>query len=362
MTLLTPVYLALRPAEPRAGADRRGRGAAARAAGAPRPTPSATSTSAATRAWSGPTSGKAAIAYRVVVRRHARQRRPDRRPRGVARGDPRRSSTRPTPTPGPPRCSAAPSRPARSGCARRGFAALELGDEAVVDADGLHPRGPPDAQRAPDGQPDRARRLRHRGPPRRATSPEGVRGAALADAAAWRASDTERGFSMALGRLARPGRPRLRVRRRARQDGVVRAFLQFVPWGQDGMSLDVMRRDREADAGVNELLIVAALRGRAGLGISGSRSTSPPSGLPSSAASGSAPGRSCVPGGGCCCSPPAGSRSRASTASTPSSSRSGSPGSSSTRRPPTCPVSAWPVWRPRRSSPGRGWAGSEGRR
>jgi lysyl-tRNA synthetase class 2 len=53
----------------------------------------------------------------------------------------------------------------------------------------------------------------------------------------------------------------------ARQDGVVRAFLQFVPWGQDGMSLDVMRRDSEADAGVNELLIVAALRAAPSLGI-----------------------------------------------------------------------------------------------
>ena len=33
----------------------------------------------------------------------------------------------------------------------------------------------------------------------------------------------------------------------ARQDGVVRAFLQFVPWGTDGMSLDLMRRDATAD-------------------------------------------------------------------------------------------------------------------
>ena len=37
----------------------------------------------------------------------------------------------------------------------------------------------------------------------------------------------------------------------------MRAFLQFVPWGADGMSLDLMRRDRTAEPGVNELLIVA---------------------------------------------------------------------------------------------------------
>lgn len=48
----------------------------------------------------------------------------------------------------------------------------------------------------------------------------------------------------------------------------MRAFLQFVPWGHDGMSLDVMRRDRTADAGVTELLIVDTLRACTSLGIS----------------------------------------------------------------------------------------------
>ncbi|KAA9148527.1 DUF2156 domain-containing protein, partial [Amycolatopsis acidicola] len=35
----------------------------------------------------------------------------------------------------------------------------------------------------------------------------------------------------------------------------IRDRLQFVPWGEDGLSLDVMRRDRAADNGVNELMI-----------------------------------------------------------------------------------------------------------
>ena len=64
---------------------------------------------------------------------------------------------------------------------------------------------------------------------------------------------------MALGRLVDPADPDC-VFVAARQDGVVRAFLQFVPWGPDGMSLDLMRRDRDGRPGVNELLIVAALR------------------------------------------------------------------------------------------------------
>ena len=67
---------------------------------------------------------------------------------------------------------------------------------------------------------------------------------------------------MALGRVVDPRDPDC-VLVVARQDGVMRAFLQFVPWGTDGMSLDLMRRDRTADAGVNELLIVARAAGGA---------------------------------------------------------------------------------------------------
>jgi len=43
--------------------------------------------------------------------------------------------------------------------------------------------------------------------------------------------------------------------------------LHFVPWGTDGLSLDLMRRDRAADPGLNELLIVAALRAAGDLGV-----------------------------------------------------------------------------------------------
>jgi len=71
---------------------------------------------------------------------------------------------------------------------------------------------------------------------------------------------------MALGRLLDESDPDC-VFVAARQDGIVRAFLQFVPWGTDGMSLDVMRRDSEAEAGVNELMIVEALRAAPSLGV-----------------------------------------------------------------------------------------------
>jgi lysyl-tRNA synthetase class 2 len=40
-----------------------------------------------------------------------------------------------------------------------------------------------------------------------------------------------------------------------------------VPWGRDGMSLDVMRRDSAADGGVNELMIAEALKAAPDLGV-----------------------------------------------------------------------------------------------
>jgi lysyl-tRNA synthetase class 2 len=53
----------------------------------------------------------------------------------------------------------------------------------------------------------------------------------------------------------------------ATREGVLAAVLHFVPWGKDGLSLDLMRRDRAADPGLNELLIVAALRSACELGV-----------------------------------------------------------------------------------------------
>jgi lysyl-tRNA synthetase class 2 len=146
-----------------------------------------------------------------------------------------------------------------------GFAALELGDEAVVDTTEFTLQGRPMrnvrqmvgrvARAGYSVEVDRVRDV-----------DRSVRATALADAAAWRSSDTERGFSMALGRLLDESDPDC-VFVAARQDGAVRAFLQFVPWGTDGMSLDIMRRDSTADGGVNELMITEALQAAKGLGV-----------------------------------------------------------------------------------------------
>lgn len=263
MTLLTPVYLALRPPEPRPELtpddEQRLRALMER-----HPDSLAYFNLRHDKSVVWSPTGKAAIAYRVVS--------------GVmlASGDPIGD---PEAWPGAMRAfletaDAHAWTPAVLGCSEKagtvwvretGFAALELGDEAVVDAtaftlEGRHMRN----VRQMVSRIERAGYVVEVS--RVGEVDEGVRKRALVDAAAWRSSDTERGFSMALGRLLDKGDADC-VFVAARQDGVVRAFLQFVPWGQDGMSLDVMRRDSEADAGVNELLIVAALRAAPSLGI-----------------------------------------------------------------------------------------------
>ncbi|MGB8652312.1 MAG: phosphatidylglycerol lysyltransferase domain-containing protein [Mycobacteriales bacterium] len=148
---------------------------------------------------------------------------------------------------------------------RAGLSALEIGDEAVVEVcdfslEGRAMRNVRQAVarveragyttqvcRVADIAPEEAESLR-------------------TQAAAWRGADTERGFSMALGRFGDPADPEC-VAVMAFHEDRLRAFLHFVPWGHDGLSLDLMRRDRDADNGLNEMLIVAALRAAPELGV-----------------------------------------------------------------------------------------------
>ena len=263
MTLLSTAYLALRPSEPRpalTGDDE----ARLRALMARHCDSLAYFNTRHDKSLVWSASGKSAIAYRVVS--------------GVmlASGDPLGD---PEAWPGAikaflEQASAHAWTPAVLGCSEQagtvwvreaGFSALELGDEAVVDASTF----------TLDGRPMRNVRQMVGRVARAGYAVEvcrvrdvagGVRDLAMRDAGAWRSTDTERGFSMALGRLLDPSDPEA-VFVAARQEGVVRAFLQFVPWGPDGMSLDVMRRDSAADAGVNELMIVEALRAAPALGV-----------------------------------------------------------------------------------------------
>src|SRR5580704_15670703 len=82
----------------------------------------------------------------------------------------------------------------------------------------------------------------------------------------WRGSQTERGFSMALGRTGAPGDENC-VLATATENGVIRAVLQLVPWGADGLSLDLMRRDKAAQPGLNDFLIAETIKAAPGLGV-----------------------------------------------------------------------------------------------
>jgi lysyl-tRNA synthetase class 2 len=74
----------------------------------------------------------------------------------------------------------------------------------------------------------------------------------------WRRGGDERGFSMALGRFCDSQDPDALVAW-ASVDGAPKGLLQFVPWGNDGLSLDLMRRSSDSVSGVNELLIASTI-------------------------------------------------------------------------------------------------------
>ena len=92
---------------------------------------------------------------------------------------------------------------------------------------------------------------------------------------AWRDTETERGFSMALGRLGDPADGDcLMVEALFPPDradpgpaGAVAGILSFVPWGSDGYSLDVMRRSPRADNGVTEVMVPALMAAGRELGV-----------------------------------------------------------------------------------------------
>ncbi|WP_380278206.1 phosphatidylglycerol lysyltransferase domain-containing protein [Kitasatospora purpeofusca] len=153
-----------------------------------------------------------------------------------------------------------------------GLDALELGDEAIVDTATFSLAG-----RAMRNVRQMVKRIERNGyscQVRRVAELSPEEKQRIADAAArWRGTDTERGFSMALGRFGDPGDDDCVVvtAHKAPEEGEggddLKAVLHFVPWGRDGISLELMRRDRAADPGLNELLIVAALQAVPAMGV-----------------------------------------------------------------------------------------------
>ncbi|MCK2221186.1 phosphatidylglycerol lysyltransferase domain-containing protein [Actinomadura sp. ATCC 31491] len=146
-----------------------------------------------------------------------------------------------------------------------GMSALEIGDEAVVEVADFTLEGR--AMRNVRQMVNRVERLGYTCRVSRAADLPGDERDRIKQAAdAWRGTQTERGYSMALGRFGDPADADCLVTT-AHRDGELKAVLHFVPWGPHGVSLDLMRRDRAADPGLNELLIVRTLQAAPGLGL-----------------------------------------------------------------------------------------------
>jgi lysyl-tRNA synthetase class 2 len=165
-------------------------------------------------------------------------------------------------------------RPAVMGCSELGaevwcregdLAALELGDEAIVNVSEFSLSG---------RQMRNVRQMVNRVAKNGYTAevcrvgdiPRQELDRIIREADNWRGTQVERGFSMALGRLGAPGDENC-VLVTAMENGVLKAVLHFVPWGTDGLSLDLMRRDKSAQAGLNDFLIVEAIKAAPGLGV-----------------------------------------------------------------------------------------------
>jgi lysyl-tRNA synthetase, class II len=150
-------------------------------------------------------------------------------------------------------------------CREGDLTALELGDEAIVDVAGFSLEG-----RAMRNVRQMVSRVSRHGYVadfhRTADMPPAELDSLIRQADSWRGSPTERGFSMALGRVSGGDDGRC-VIVTATENGVLRAILQFVPWGTDGLSLDLMRRDRAAQPGLNDFLIVETIKHAHELGV-----------------------------------------------------------------------------------------------
>jgi lysyl-tRNA synthetase, class II len=146
-----------------------------------------------------------------------------------------------------------------------GLTALELGDEAIVNVADFTLQGR--SMRNVRQMVTRVSRHGYLAEIRRVGDiPRAEIDRMNRQADSWRGSPTERGFSMALGRVGAPGDENC-VLATATENGVLRAMLHFVPWGADGLSLDLMRRDRAAQPGLNDFLIVETIKRAHELGV-----------------------------------------------------------------------------------------------
>ncbi len=147
-----------------------------------------------------------------------------------------------------------------------GLKALEIGDEAILDVREFNLAGP--ERRGLRQAVSRVERAGYTTRVRRHSEIAPDEMSSILDRAEeWRGAETERGFSMALGRLGDPSDGRCVMVEAYDASGALRGLLSFVPWGRRGVSLDLMRRDRAAENGLNEYMVaqLAAAAGHLGV-------------------------------------------------------------------------------------------------
>lgn len=147
-----------------------------------------------------------------------------------------------------------------------GLKAWSLGDEAIIDTERFSLRG---AEMKPVRQ--ALTRITRAGYTSRVCRHGDLSEQELQQigqlAERWRGNETERGFSMALNRLGDPSDGRCVIITATDKDGQIRGFLSFVPWGVRGISLDLMRRDRDAENGLNEYMVAKLVESAEEIGI-----------------------------------------------------------------------------------------------
>lgn len=151
-----------------------------------------------------------------------------------------------------------------------GLKILHVGDEAVLSSGDFSLSAMPEVSRA-------VTRLRGLGYAVRIRHQSEMSDAELDSLAAfadeWRDGDTERGFSMALGRFGDPADGRcLHVEAlfppgEEQHAAQTAGLLSFVPWGANGVSLDVMRRHPLAENGITEFMVAELMRESPDLGL-----------------------------------------------------------------------------------------------
>ena len=135
-----------------------------------------------------------------------------------------------------------------------GLSAIQLGDEAIIDTHTFSIEG-----RDMHVVRQAARRIERLGITVRIRRHRKVPVVELQHVAecaeAWRGDETERGFSMALGRMGDPADGECLLVEALNAQGELIGLLSFVPWGANGVSLDLMRRDPGAPNGVIEFMV-----------------------------------------------------------------------------------------------------------